>query len=136
MQKIPSKKRKQIIADYIECENANAVARKHHVSPTTVKNIICADADGFGAKCAEKKQDVETDILKHMEGQRDKVCMIIDKYLDALLDDRKIETATPNQLTTAMGTLIDKFLLVREEREDSAGVIEIPAVISVEAQDG
>ena len=46
-----------------------------------------------------------------MDSKKDAVCLIIDRYLKALLDEDKIEKATTSQLTTALGTLIDKFTM-------------------------
>ncbi|MEF2562884.1 MAG: hypothetical protein UI647_08895 [Negativibacillus sp.] len=42
-----------------------------------------------------KKEQNTADLLEHMEQKRDKVCSIMDKYLDALLDEEKIAKATP-----------------------------------------
>ena len=129
------RKRKQILADYTEEHNYEAVARKHGVSGSTVRKLVLKSRESqeFTEMAERKKTEIETDILKHMEGQRDKVCMIIDKYLDALMDDEKIAAATTNQLTTAMGTLIDKFLMSRQtEDESGGGLVEIPAVLPME----
>lgn len=130
--KISSHKKKQVIADYAECESMNAVARKHKISPTTVRKILNENVDGFGEKCAAKKMQTEVDILAHMDTQREKVCLIIDKYLEALLDDDKIKGASPNQLTTALGTVIDKFLLTESGKGGEGGRVEIPAVLPLE----
>lgn len=63
-------------------------------------------------KVTQKKEQNTADILAHMEKNRDKVCLIIDAYLDALLSPAKIASATTSQLTTALGTLIDKFTAI------------------------
>ena len=49
-EKISDKKKKQIIADYIECQNYSEVARKHKVSVNTV--LL------FQQKILIKKQDI------------------------------------------------------------------------------
>ena len=108
--------RKQIIADYVEIGSYNAVAKKHGISLNTVKNIVIsaenaenADNAEFAEMCKQKKQENAESILEHMAEKRDKVCLIIDRYLDRLLEEDVIANATPSQLTTALGTVIDKF---------------------------
>ena len=41
--KLTDKKKKLIIADYIECGNYSEVARKHNVSDTTVRKLVKSD---------------------------------------------------------------------------------------------
>ena len=42
--KLTDEMRKKIIADYVDCENYSAVARKYGVSRTTVSNIVNNDS--------------------------------------------------------------------------------------------
>ena len=109
--RLTDKQKKKIIADYVELGSYNAVAKKHGVSDKTVKSIVKSDPE-FPRKSEQKKDQNAKDILSHMESQKDKVCLILDKYLDALLDDEKIKKATTAQLTTALGTLVDKWTIV------------------------
>ena len=51
-----------------------------------------------------------------MESQRGIVCEIIGKGLDVLNDPEKLSRATPSQITTALGTLIDKFTMTQTKR--------------------
>lgn len=105
---LTDRQKKKIIADYAECGNYSQVARIHKVSFDTVKRVVLRDPET--AKKAEQKKEQNTaDILAHMETKKNAVNQIIDRYLLALLDEEKIEKATPAQLTTALGTLIDKF---------------------------
>ena len=63
-----------------------------------------------------------------MESKKSIVCEIIDKGLDALNAPKKLQNANPAQITTAIGTLIDKFTF--GEQSKSAiydGPFEIPA---------
>lgn len=122
--RLTDRQRKEIIADYTEMGSYNAVAKKHGVSLNTVKKIVQENAD-IAEKCNQKKEQNTADILAHMDAKKDKVNQIIDKYLDALLDEEKIASATPAQLTTALGTLIDKFTMAKavdagKAREDDA----------------
>ena len=106
--RITYKKRKKIVADYLELGSYNATARKNGVSKDSVKRIVqeCAD---FSHKAQHKKEENTADILAYMESKRDIVCEIIGKGLAALNDPEKLAAATPAQITTALGTLIDKF---------------------------
>lgn len=111
---LTDKQKKEIIADYVECGSYNAVAKKHKVSATTVKNLVKKDAESV-KKCEQKKEENTADILAHMEEKKDVVNQIIDTYLAALLDPERIAKANPSQLTTALGTLIDKFTMARAQ---------------------
>lgn len=106
--RITDEKRKMIIADYLELESYRAVGRKHNVSQASVKRIVenCGDIE---QKIAAKKEQNTAEILAHMEKKKAMVNKIIDRYLEALLDEKKIASATTSQLTTALGTLIDKW---------------------------
>lgn len=123
MTRLCDKDKKAIIADYVEQGSYNAVGRAHGVSPNTVKRIVTENAD-IAQNCIRKKEQNTADILAHMDGKRDKVNEIIDVYLDKLLDPKMLSRATPSQLTTALGTLIDKFTMAHtatptaEDEED------------------
>lgn len=110
--RLTDKQKKQIVADYVELGSYNAVAKKRKVSATTVKNLVLADRETV-QKCEQKKKQNTADILAHMETKRDKVNEIIDVYLERLLSPEVLERATPSQLTTALGTLIDKFTMTK-----------------------
>lgn len=119
---LTDKQKKRIIADYVELGSYNAVAKKHKVSFDTVKRVVSRDGE-TERKAEQKKEQNTKDILSHMEQKKDKVCQIVDRYLEALLDPHKIEKATTAQLTTALGTLIDKWTAIAgnggtEDRED------------------
>ena len=49
--------------------------------------------------------------MAYMESQKRKICEIIDKGLTVLNDPEKLKEATPSQITTALGTLIDKWTM-------------------------
>lgn len=90
--RLTDKQKKRIIADYVELGSYNAVAKKHHVSDTTVKRVVSADSE-TKRKAEHKKAENTADILAHMERQKDKVCGVLDKYLDAMQDNEKIGRA-------------------------------------------
>ena len=107
-ERLTDKKKKKIVADYLELGSYNAVAKLHGVSRQTVKNVATSDPD-IGHKLQQKKDENTADILAYMESKRGIVCEILGKGLEALNDPEKLKEATPAQITTAMGTLIDKW---------------------------
>ena len=116
--RLTDRQKKKILADYLESGSYRATARKNNVNPTTVKRVVEA-SDDFEQKAAEKKAQNTADILAYMESQRDVVCQIIGNGLAVLNDRGKLAEATPSQITTAMGTLIDKWAMVQEKTGDN-----------------
>lgn len=115
--RLTDRQKKKIVADYLETESYNAVAKMNGVSKDTVKRII-QNCENFAQKAQQKKEDNTTDILAYMESQRGMVCEIIGKGLTVLNDEEKLKEATPAQITTAIGTLIDKWALVKGKGEE------------------
>ena len=110
--RLTDQQRKKIAADYVQMGNYSAVAKENGVSLNTVKNIVLSQDADFAEKCAQKKEENTADILAYMDSNKDQVCEIIGLYLSALKDPEKLERATVNQITTALGTLIDKWAMV------------------------
>ena len=117
--RITDRKRKKIIADYIELGSYNAVAKLNGVSNHTVKRIVL-DAPEISEKIQQKKEENTADILTYMDSKRKIVCEIIGKGLDVLNDPQKLRDATPAQITTALGTLIDKWAMISGGPDDTA----------------
>lgn len=116
---LTDKQKKEIIAEYVECGSYNAVAKKHKITADTVKRCVLKN-DKTVKKTIQKKEEENTaDILAHMEAKKDVVNQIIDTYLAALLDPEKIKKANPSQLTTALGTIIDKFTMAKVQADES-----------------
>lgn len=81
--------------------------------------------EDFAQKAQQKKEENTADILAFMEKNKDKVCSIIELYLDELLNVQQFEKVTPNQLTTAIGTLIDKWVATKDTSNDKDKVMVI-----------
>ena len=107
-ERIKDKTRKAIIADRACGESIRAIAKKHAVSTTSVQRII-RESPELTQLVTQKKEENTADILAYMESKRGVVCEIIDKGLAALNSPDKLAEASPSQITTALGTLIDKF---------------------------
>ena len=106
--RLTDKQKKKIVADYLETGSYNATAEKNGVCGHTVKRIV-AECPEISEKLEQKKGENTADILAYMESKRGVVCEIIEKGLAALNDPEKLAEASPAQITTALGTLIDKW---------------------------
>lgn len=104
----------KILADYVQLGSYRAVGKMNNVSDTTVRNLVLADPDTLKA-CEQKKKENVVDVFAYMETQKSLVCSFIGKGLELLNDPEKLEKATLSQITTAMGTIIDKWTLVGKE---------------------
>lgn len=105
--RLTDKRKKKIIADYLETESYNATAKKNGVCGQTVRRVI-EESQNITEKFKVKKEQNDADILAYMESKRNRVCDILETGLRVLPD--KIENAkTASEVTTAMGTLIDKW---------------------------
>ena len=62
-------KKKQIIADYVECGNYSEVARKHKVSKDTVRRL--SNRTDIVKKAQEKKEQNTRDMLEYLDQKRD-----------------------------------------------------------------
>ena len=106
--RLTDRQKKKIVADYLETESYNATAKKNGVCGQTVRRVV-EESQGITENLKQKKEQNTTDILAYMESKRNIVCEILGRGLDALNDTEKLKGATPAQITTAMGTLIDKW---------------------------
>lgn len=118
--RLTDKQKKKIVADYLELGSYNAVSKIHGISRQTVKNVVLSSTD-IGQKLQQKKDENTTDILAYMESRRGVVCEIIEKGLAALNDPDKLKEASPSQITTALGTLIDKWS-AQPQQKNTEGV--------------
>lgn len=118
--RLTDKQKKKIVADYLELGSYNAVSKIHGISRQTVKNVVLSSTD-IGQKLQQKKDENTTDILAYMESKRGVVCEIIEKGLAALNDPDKLKEASPSQITTALGTLIDKWS-AQPQQKNTEGV--------------
>lgn len=117
--RLTDKKKKKIVADYLESGSYRATAKKNGVSDNTVKRIVL-DCGDFEQKVAQKKEENTADILAYMESQKGIVCEILEKGLAALNSPEKLAEASPSQITTALGTLIDKWAMISGGPSDTA----------------
>lgn len=117
--RLTDKQRKKIVADYLELGSYNAAAKLNGVSNHTVKRVVL-EIPEMAEKLQQKKEENTADILAYMESKRGIVCEIIEKGLIALNSEEKLAEASPAQITTALGTLIDKWSAVSGGPADTA----------------
>ena len=108
MAKLTDKQRKKIIAEHAEGASTRCLARKYHVSDTTIRRTLKSDPE-TAERVARKKEENVQSVLSHMDARKNDVCAIIDALLEAIRDPQKIADATAVQLATTLGILIDKF---------------------------
>lgn len=112
--RLTDRQKKKILADYVQLGSYNATAKINGCSLNTVKKLVQDNAD-IAELCNRKKEENAVDVLAYMESQKKVVCEIIGKGLAALNDPEKLAEATPSQITTALGTLIDKWAMMQEK---------------------
>ena len=120
--RLTDKQKKKIIADRADGLSIRQLANKYHTSTTTIHRTLKCDPE-TERMVTQKKEENTADILAYMESKKSVVCQIIGIGLDVLCDPEKLKTANPSQITTALGTLIDKWVMVNgasgtETKED------------------
>lgn len=116
---LTDREKKKIIADYVESESYNAVAKKHNVSATTVKNTVLKNNESV-KKCEQKKEQNTADILEFMDKKKDDVCSIISLYLSELQNSDKLQRASIQSIATSLGIVIDKFTKDAQKQSDTS----------------
>lgn len=106
--RLTDRKKKKIIADYVQFGNYNAVGKMNGVSGNTVKKVVKENSD-IARKCEQKKEENTTDILEYMERQKSDVCEVLKICLAELKKPEKYEETKPQQIATTMAILIDKY---------------------------
>ena len=116
---LTDREKKKIIADYVELESYNAVAKKHNVSATTVKNTVLKNNESV-KKCEQKKEQNTADIIEFMDKKKDDVCSIISLYLSELQNSDKLQRASIQSIATSLGIVIDKFTKDAQKQSDTS----------------
>jgi len=132
--RLTDKQKKKIIADYVEQRSYNAVAKKHKVSATTVKNVVLKNVQIVGM-CEQKREQNTLEMLEYMDSRKGEAQGIIDLYLKKLADPDKLEGATLAQIATALGIVVDKFTKTSEAySSDKPGILDkiVEAVKNIE----
>lgn len=115
--KFTDKEKKEIIANYIECQNYSKVADKYNVSIEAIRNVVKNDKE-FGDKLRQKKEENTLTTLEYMDTQHETKKRVLDKLLKGIelkADDiEHIDKMNIKDLATAYGIILDKELKVLE----------------------
>lgn len=114
--RLTDKQKKKIIADYVECQNYSAVARKYKISATTVKKTIVNDKESV-RKCDLKKEENTKDMLDYLESKKESAMNFIDLALAEMMKEEKLERTGIQALATSVGIIVDKFTGTRDKIE-------------------
>lgn len=106
--RLTDRKKKKIIADYVQLGSYNATAKMNGVSLNTVKKLVQGNED-IAEMCNQKKEENTADILDYMDSQRDDVCKVLGICLSELKKAERYEKTPPQQIATTMAILIDKY---------------------------
>lgn len=108
-QRITNLQKEQILAGYAELGSYRAAARRTGVSAKTVKRIVQATGGALPPKPV-------FDMTALLTERQERVGVIIDAYLERLLEPELLDRANPSQLASVIRTLIEEFTL--PERSD------------------
>ena len=109
--RLTDRQKQKILADYVQLGSYNATAKLNGCALNTVKKLVQTNAD-IAELCNRKKEENTADVLAYMDAHKDLVCSFIGKGLEMLNDPDKLASANLSQITTAMGTLIDKWAMI------------------------
>ncbi len=121
--RLTDRQKKRIIADWIEMQSYNAVAKKHGVTHQTVKRIVDASPD-ISEKVQQKKEENTAEMLAFMESQKGAMQEAIILHLKALTDPEKISAATLSQIATSFGIIVDKATKNTASSNDSLNKLD------------
>ena len=122
--KIDAVKMEKIWSDYKLSGNYRSVARENGVSVYIAKKAV--------EKCEEKAKVSEGGAAEYMDNKRRDAFDFINKCMSIMSDDDKLEKASVNQIASAMGVVIEKF--IKPTRDGGDGQLEeiLKAVRKVE----
>lgn len=106
--RLTDKQIKQIMADRAEGLSLRQLARKHGVSTTTIHRVLAGNPD-VEQLVTQKREENTLEMLAFMDSRKGKAQSVIDLCLEALTDPERMERATPAQIATVLGIVIDKF---------------------------
>lgn len=126
--RLSDKDKKKIIADYVQCENYSEAARMNGVSATYVKKLVVNSPDGV-KRFEQKKEQNTLDMLEYLATKAGKAQNLIDLCLEYMSKPEKLAAAQVNQLSTVMGTTIDKFAPISALQKKDEGVYRMDSLL-------
>jgi len=117
MAKLTDKQKKEIIADYVECQNYSEVGRKYNISDEYVRKLVNNNKDSWKQLEQKSKENTE-EVLEAMKKRSKRKIQLLDKLFEAM--DGKLDNidmfTNIKDLATAYGIIMDKELKVYELR--------------------
>ena len=107
--KLTDKKKQKIIADYVENGNYSETARMNEISDKTVKRLVDSCEDVV-KKAEQKKEENTQDMIQYLESKKQDAFDLVEMFMNGMADEEKIQKTSINQIATAMGIVIDKFI--------------------------
>lgn len=123
---------RQILVDRAAGMTADACAAKYGVSKSTIFMAISRHQEEYASLCESKKAEDDIALREYMASRRQRILEIVDIALEVLPD--KIRAArTASDVTTAAGTILDKYRTVmsdssKREVGEGGGLIVLPSV--------
>lgn len=113
--RLSDKRKKEIIAYYVECQNFSETGRVFNVSEGTVRNVVKKEQN-ITKKCEQKNQENIRSVLEAMEERKEKKVRILNKILDAIENktDNIDKLTNIKDLATAYGIILDKEIKIKE----------------------
>lgn len=121
--RLTDKQKKKIVADYVQLGSYNATAKINGVSLNTVKKIVQGNAD-IAEMCNRKKEENTAEMIAFMDSRKGEAQKVIDAYLKALADPKKLDGASLSQIATALGIVVDKFTKNTANGNDSMNKLD------------
>lgn len=121
---------RRIVADYVQSGSYCEAARRNGIVETSARRVVKRRPD-LMEEAREASGVVEQTMVEYLQTQRGRVTAIIDQYLGALAELDRFDKLTPVQLSTVIGTLIDKWAMLQSQQESggqSGGVVILPEV--------
>lgn len=116
--RLTDRQKKKIVADYAEYGNFSEVARVNKIAIDTAKRVVRSDVDTL--KIVKYHQDKnKLDMLEYMDTKVDMVQRFIDLAIVELSKPEKLEKARLSEITTAVGTMIDKWTGIKWRNDGS-----------------
>ncbi len=112
--RLTDKQKKKIVADYVMLQNYVQTAKLNDVAESTVRKIIKENPD-CASLCDRKKEANTQDMISYLQSKREEAQDLLGLYLQAMADPDKIAEATLPQLSTAFGTIVDKFAMLGDQ---------------------
>lgn len=117
--RVTDRKKKKILADYVDLESYNAVAKANGVCGQTVRRIV-EESQDISDNLKRKKEQNTLDMLAFMDSRKEKIQSVIDLLLEEM--PNKIQKASLVQCGTVYGILVQRSTELKEEKKQEEKV--------------